>query len=465
MSYCHKYYHKIIRKYEDTNSWNIGSSTMSASAIVNALEYNVPLQFSGNGKIVTGVVRRYSGEDLQKNADLHAAFVALYTHILPDVDRDECKRDLTEPNTVHIGVFRSDQEVRGDWQARPIRILKHYKKYHADPISEDIEILPGTDSAAEDAADVYKPQSVNSSFSGPTDDDEPTGERLIGRVMEYIKAPRQRKEIGKFIKAKLPRLHAQIKAGELREADLDATKRKIRHKDRIIGAASILIRDNPEGITEPCRLCQLIYIGVRTRFQLLKLGRRLCATTIYKEAVETFNSDVYFTYAGSNAIRFFKRCGLDDDPMIAGRYAHLDNEWTDVLPMARLLKVPARMEQILSARDSRGTNRAALYSVWRDTAFRRYAEESHFVSHCVAEMDRLQQRLASLEKAEKLYNTVLTQERSRCIMYEQIIAKLESQLLDAGIKPNINRDEILKKVIEQIGATNDMNNTSDNSRT
>lgn len=441
------------------------SADMSISAIVNTLEYNTPLQFSNNGKLVTGIVRRYSGEDLQKNTDLHAAFVALYTHILPDVDRDECKRDLIEPNTIHIGVFRSDQEVRGDWQTRPMRILKHYKKYHADPISEEIEIIPGTDSAAEDATDVYNPRSVNSSFSGPTDDDEPTGERLIGRIMEYIKAPRQRKDIGRFLKSKLPRLHAQIKAGELHEADLDAIKRKIRHKDRILGGASILIRDNPEGIMEPCRLCQLIYIGVRTRFQLLKLGRKLCATTIYKEAVETFNSDVYFTYAGSNAIRFFKRCGLDDDPMIAGRYAHLDNEWTDVLPMARLLKVPAHMEQILSSKDTKGTNRAALYSMWRDAAFRRYAEESHFVSHCVAEMDRMQQRLASLEKAEKLYNTVLTQERSRCIMYEQIIAKLESQLLDAGIKPSIDRDEILTKVIEQIGATNNLNNNLNDNKT
>ncbi|EES99963.1 Hypothetical protein GSB_10139 [Giardia duodenalis] len=434
---------------------------MSAATLVNTLQYNVPLQFSNNGKVVTGIVRRYSGEDLQKNADLHAAFVSLYTHILPDVDRDECKRDLIEPNTVHIGVFRSDQEVRGDWQTRPIRILKHYKKYHADPISEDIELLPGTDSAVEDTTDIYKSRSADSSFSGPTDDEEPTGERLMGRIMEYIKAPKQRKEVGKFIKAKLPRLHTQIKAGELRESDLDATKRKIRHKDRILGGASILIRDNPEGITEPCRLCQLIYIGVRTRFQLLKLGRRICATTIYKEAVEEFNSDVYFTYAGSNAIRFFKRCGLDDDPMIAGRYAHLDNEWTDVLPMARLLKVPAHMEQILASRDSKGTNRAALYSMWRDAAFRRYAEESHFVSHCVAEMDRMQQRLASLEKAEKLYNTVLAQERSRCIMYEQIIAKLESQLLDAGIKPSIDRDEILKKVVEKIGAANNLNEHGD----
>lgn len=427
---------------------------MSAATFVNTLQYNVPLQFSSNGKVVTGVVRRYSGEDLQKNADLHAAFVSLYTHILPDVDRDECKRDLLGPNTIHIGVFRSDQEVRGDWQTKPIRILKHYKRYHADPLGEDIEILPGTDSAVEDAADTCKPRSVDSSFSGPTDDDEPTGERLISRIMEYVKAPKQRKEVGRFIKAKLPRLHAQLKTGELRESDLDATKRKIRHKDRILGGASILIRDNPEGITEPCRLCQLIYIGVRTRFQLLKLGRKLCATTIYTEAVEEFHSDVYFTYAGSNAIRFFKRCGLDDDPMIAGRYAHLDNEWTDVLPMARLLKIPAHMEQILSSKDNKGTSRAALYTMWRDAAFRRYAEESHFVSHCVAEMDRMQQRLASLEKAEKLYNAVLTQERSRCIMYEQIIAKLESQLLDAGIKPNIDRDEVLKKVIEQIAAAN-----------
>lgn len=140
-----------------------------------------------------------SGGILAKTCRRMLTFMQLLspsTHILPDVDRDECKRDLLGPNTIHIGVFRSDQEVRGDWQTKPIRILKHYKRYHADPLGEDIEILPGTDSAVEEAADTYKPRSVDSSFSGPTDDDEPTGERLISRIMEYVKAPKQRKEVG-----------------------------------------------------------------------------------------------------------------------------------------------------------------------------------------------------------------------------------------------------------------------------
>ncbi|TNJ30484.1 hypothetical protein GMRT_12691 [Giardia muris] len=399
----------------------------SPMALVNSLEYNKRMILKHRGQNLDVITLRYTGEDLRANQGLLAAFHAVYTHILPDVDKAECREDLLKPGTVHIGVFRSEGDVRADWRTRPIRILRHYR---TDP-SDEVE--------------------ANSSFSGPTDDEEDTGDRMLLKALDFVRNQRSSRESG-TIKKTLPELHRRVLDGRMSDEELDSSQRKVRPKDMILGAASILIRDSVEGIDEPCKMCQLVYIGVRTRFQLLKLGRQLLATSMYQEAVQTFDCNVYFTYAGSNAIRFFRYGGLDDDPLLAGRYAHIDNQWTDVLPMVRILKSPIDLTKALQ-RLPGVTNRSRVYAQWRDATFKRYAEEATFVSHLISELDFLQQRVTKLEQTDRNYNTVLTQERSRCIMYEQIIARLETQLLAAGITPDINRDEIMQTVIEKMTET------------
>lgn len=427
------------------------------------LPYDRVLSFSAGTKAVSATVRRLTGPELLRDHDLHAAMVELYCHILPDISRSDCVKELGADDAVHVVALRTDEDVRRDWEARPVRLLRHYAHTMHEPVSSELNRdrpagAPAGESGGSDPE--LSDARSGSSFSGPTDDSEPAGRALLEKAQQFNRFPKKSRDAIRVFRRKYPRLYQAVQNGGVNDAELDPWTRCITPKDRILGAASAVIRRDPEGIQAPFTLCQLTYIGVRTRFQLLQLGRRLCSTMLLAEAIQTFDCDAFFTYAGSNAVRFFRCCGLDDDPLIAGRFAHIDNQWTDVLPMVRVLRTPRHLQALLEGVGVLGAAaspaaRSAVYREWRDAAFRRYTEEASLASHLISELDGARRKLAGFARKEAVYESALAQERSRCIMYEQIISSLEEQLLTNGIKPTIDKDRILESVMAKVGQAGD----------
>ena len=77
----------------------------------------------------------------------------------------------------------------------------------------------------------------------------------------------------------------------------------------------------------------------------MRVGRRLLQTAI-SEAKEC---EAFFTFAGSDAVRFFRNGGLSDDPLLCGRFLELDEDWTDATPMVAILSQEQRADKMLSA--------------------------------------------------------------------------------------------------------------------
>lgn len=436
-----------------------GLQGLTPTQLVSVLPYGRVMDFSAGNKHVALALRRVTGADVSADVELREALVALYAHILPEVDRSECRRDLLDPAAVHLVLLRTDEDVRADWARSPWRMLRKYRHRAGNPPpplrtvveTGEVEIETSGEDGGMEAPSV-------SSFSAPTDEEDQRGlqeaSRLLQRATEFAedcgRSERGRKESAKIVRKKLPGLSEACARRSLPEGEFDPQARRIRTKDRIVGAASLALRPGPREMRDPCTICQLTYIGVRTRFQLLKLGRRLLQTAICTEAIGRFNADVFFTFAGSNAVRFFRCCGLDDDPLVAGRFQFLDENWTDVVPMVRILKAPESLRVLLSAETGATRGKSAAYSAWRDAAYKRYTEEALFVSHLVRELDTLRARATQLEAAERAYNRALAQERSRSLMYEQIIQSLEEQMLAAGLRPEIDKDAILAKIMERV---------------
>jgi len=336
--------------------------------------------------------------------DIVPALIALYRHILPNVPVEDLERDIMDPNSVHLVVCRKEQDVRQEYYEKPARLLRRY------------ETRTG----------------MHEDYSEDSDPDEADGTETLLRVEDFVKN-RRKTTHDKFVRQKYPGLIEHLK-GDRNDLDtIDAARIPIRFRDLLIGAATFRqtsLQDFPQ-----TSVCYLLYIGVRTRFQLVKVGRRLLQTIINVEAKAC---DVFFTFAGTDAVRFFRSGGLTDDPLICGRFQSLDADWTDAVPMARILRRETRKSTEV------GEN---LWTQYKQEAYRRYSQEAFFVKELIEENAELRKRLAMLERMQETNEQQIALEKSRCVMYEQMVQSLESQLLVNGIKPRVNQDEIVARVV------------------
>lgn len=133
----------------------------------------------------------------------------------------------------------------------------------------------------------------------------------------------------KVVRQRLPKL-AMLQSGSVDDKLLlDSKAVDIRLKDRLLGAVTLQERSIPSS-TGNDPILQVVYVGVRTRFQQAKIGRLLLNKVI---SAELHSSEILFTFASVDSVRFFRNCGFSDDPMLCGRYQQLDENWTDAVPM------------------------------------------------------------------------------------------------------------------------------------
>jgi ribosomal protein S18 acetylase RimI-like enzyme len=230
------------------------------------------------------------------------ALAALFSHVLPAIPAEDIAADLRRPNSYSFVVFRSHQDVIDDWNRTPQRLCLRARR-------ADVPVLPSStaatqsrlpDSEADSDVDVDS-DSDSDLFSNATDSD------LI--ALPDPRAP---------------------------TAALPAPTRR----DRIVGAVSVTLLPpnahqaafaDPEQPFAPERVLHLAYVGVRCRFQGLKLGRRLVATAI--DAHKHGDSDVLLTHAGTDAVPFFTHCGFSADPILTQPYTAMDQQWADAVLM------------------------------------------------------------------------------------------------------------------------------------
>ncbi|KAH0570637.1 hypothetical protein SS50377_26923 [Spironucleus salmonicida] len=373
------------------------------------LPYNTTLLYQYGGQPLPCIAQKISSGQISHNQDLIYALTSLYSHVLPNVPHEDIERDIMTENSFTIIISRTEEAVRQDFSKKPIRLLRRYQHKQNLPFSD---------------------------FSENSDLDD-NGVDLLLKCEEFI-TNRKKSNFDKLVKSKFPGLSEKIRGNK---DDINLVKPetfKLREKDKIIGAATFQFKDIVDQVQGKINISQLVYIGVRCRFQALKLGRRLIKSTMF----ESEEKDAYFTFAGSDAVRFFRNCGLDDDPLIAGFFNQLDENWTDVIPMVKWLKCCEGIE-------TKSANE--LFQTWRSQAYINYHRESNLVFQLIQEIQNLKQNSRSFDNEKERFEQEIALERSRCAMYEHLVSQLENQLLSAGIQPKIDQNEVVEKIMGRTG--------------
>lgn len=377
----------------------------------DVLPYDQDVAFEYGQKKLALRCQRCTSEQADFDERIAPALVALYRHVLPNVPPEEIEKDVRAPHQTHLLLLRKEADVRQDYFEKPARLLRRYRV-------------------------------KSGQFEDYSDDSDPEEDQTTDRLLkceDYIKN-RKKTANEKFVKQLYPGLAEKVRS-ERADLDLiDAARIEVRLRDMLVGAVTLkhaTLKDFPA-----TNVCQLVYIGVRTRFQLMKAGRKLLQTAIQSEAGD---ADVFFTFAGSDALRFFRNAGLTDDPLICGRFQDLNDDWTDAVPMAKILKYPARA--------SGSGEKTDPWKEYREQKYKTYAAEAFFVKQLVEQNAELRQRLEKMEQLQVNSEQQLALERSRCVMYEQLVQSLESQLLVNGIKPKVNQEEIIQRVVQSVNNT------------
>eukprot|EP00703_Trepomonas_sp_PC1_P004729 JAP91877.1 hypothetical protein TPC1_16361 [Trepomonas sp. PC1] len=367
------------------------------------LEYDKDTEFQYGSKSINLRLVKLTSASAAQQPDYIDALVDLYHHILPNVSILDLRKDLSSPDLVHLLLMRLESDVRTEYQAKPTRMLRRFEY----------------------------PETQFEDFSDDSDPEEDQGQEMVLKVEDFIRN-RRRSQFEKQVRNKFPRLEQTLK---LEKSDLQFINSELiplRKRDLLVGALTlknVKLSDFPA-----TNVCQLLYIGVRTRFQQCKCGRNLLRTAIQ---YETKAADAFFTFAGSDAVRFFRRCGMTDDPLLCGRFQQLDEDWTDAVPMVKMIK-----------NEGFGVGKD-LYGEFQNFMYRKYAAEAYMMKSLCEQNEELKGKIDEVQKEKDQFEQQLALEKARCIMYEQLVQTLEDQLISNGIQPKVNQDEIVSKVLKR----------------
>jgi hypothetical protein len=226
----------------------------------------------------------FGGELLTaEEEDAHQAIVSLFCHVLPVMGKTFLREHFAEANLKCILALMSEDNVRASRQK-------------AAAVQEE----------AEDASD----GSSTSSFSHGKEDckDEEGTESDDATSSSSSSSSKQ---------------------SALSQRELVNVDAPIRMKDRIIGAACFDNTNTYEG----AKILQVTLIGVRLKYQALKIGRRLLDTVLDWQVTGPY--DLAITYADEGAISFFKHRGFTDDPFVTHAWSRALEPWESSTLMVR----------------------------------------------------------------------------------------------------------------------------------
>ncbi|CAL5985904.1 Conserved_hypothetical protein [Hexamita inflata] len=369
--------------------------------MAEVLQYDQDVQFDYGNKKISCKCVRVTTQTYGFASEYLESMVSLYHSTMPHIPTEDIRTSLQQDGVTHIVLLRLEADVRQEYFEKPVRLLRRYTQS----------------------------QKQFEDFSDDSDPDEDIGTDLLLKCEDFIKN-RKKTQYEKLIKQRFPGLIERC-SNERPDLDLiDAARIQLRTRDLIIGSLSFATKTLDD--FPPTKVTHLLHFGVRTRFQLMKAGRRLLQT-----AVSESKNDVFFVFSPSQTVRFFRNSGFTDDPLICGRFQLLSDS-VDCVPMAK----------ILNRIDSQPVQNN--WEVYRNEAYKRYSQEAFFVKKLIEENNELKMKNGKYEKIQNTFEQQLALERSRCVMYEQLVQSLENQLLANGIKPKVNQDEIIQKVVKSI---------------
>ena len=201
----------------------------------DVLPYNQDVAFEYGQKRISLRCQRCASEQADFEEKVAPALVALYRHVLPNGPPDEIEKDVRAPNQTHLLLLRKEADVRQDYFDKPARLLRRYR--------------------------VKAGQFEDYSDDSDPDEDQSTDQLL--NCEDYIKN-RKKNPNEKFVRQTYPGLFEKVRNERVDLDLIDAARIEVRLRDMLVGAVTLkhtTLQDFPA-----TNVCQLVYIGVRTRF-------------------------------------------------------------------------------------------------------------------------------------------------------------------------------------------------------
>lgn len=216
---------------------------------------------------------------------------------------------------------------------------------------------------------------------------------------------------------------------------------EVRAKDRVVGAASFEMVEEAQCPRDTKRVLQLTLIGVRTKFQSLGLGSQLLRRALSPRLAGRYDTTIAF--ADHDAVRFFRKYGFSDDPILTSRFRKVVDAWDQsVLMVRQVVTAPPRGvagggadDQLLHPPSSlaepsylAGADLRASIDEWRESKVEGYSRELSLMEAMHAELCMLRQRVVRQDDYARFLKAEVVQLHGHKARLTEQLAHLNAQL-------------------------------------
>ncbi|GKT36551.1 hypothetical protein ADUPG1_009496 [Aduncisulcus paluster] len=252
----------------------------------------------------------------------------LYTSLLPSVSVSDCTADITKEESFTFAVLATKdsllEEKRRKAYLQSQRPSKNYEEQKEESSYEE------DTTESDDHGPVMK-RYVSSCESEEEEEEEEEESSSIELLQKQMLEESNISETDEFLMKSFSKNHPGKSLESLVHEDMGIAEfEEPSFAERLVAAVTVLSHVGSE-VKPPTNIIQLLYIGVRSRYQSLKIGRKL--VKLVQRFAKNRKNDAFIVWAGLDAENFFRRCGFSRDPILTHRYIDIDDDWTDSVCM------------------------------------------------------------------------------------------------------------------------------------
>ncbi|XP_035275098.1 uncharacterized protein si:dkeyp-50b9.1 isoform X1 [Anguilla anguilla] len=371
-----------------------------------------------------------------ENRDILSAVVALFDVSFPELGTDEIYDIVSSPDSQTIVLLRSHTDVLEEYRGReptePPGITPPPAESR-DGESEKgrfCEVFSESDDSSDEAGDSAEPAQDRSEW-----------EKFSSGVTEFL-----------------------VNVGERR-----ATRNRLNWEQEIppsaVGAESLIVAAATYKLRRleiGEKVLELSLLTTRRRYRKCGVGSYI--VELLKSPAVCGPYDVLLAHAESNAVDFFTKCGLTDDPLLNDKFREVRDEWTNTTLMSYLssFSIGSPYHSPVPHADSGISAPGPSLNLWevelevdlmRKKALLAYQQQAVCVTRLVQEVSALREQLSLQVREMKALKMELELERKRRSRTEQQF--LEYRLMTSQQlveRPNTGTDEQDFRVAEDSGA-------------